>query len=177
MVGATNDWHGILDADEAILWQGRPDTAVVFQVRNIFTLIFGLFFSGFAVFWMLMASQAGGMFWMFGLLHFLVGVGVAFGPFLWSPWIRRHTWYTLTTTRAFIATNRPMAGKALKSYPITKETVLEFADGDPASVYFARYHKSTKNGSTEVPVGFERISAGKEVYSMMRNIQRGKHHA
>ncbi|HEY1016869.1 MAG TPA: SHOCT domain-containing protein [Herpetosiphonaceae bacterium] len=37
--------------------------------------IFGsVFFIGFAVFWMLMASRAGGSFWMFGLLFVAVGI-------------------------------------------------------------------------------------------------------
>ena len=40
--------------------------------------LFGAAFAGFALFWMAMAAQAGGVFWMFGLIHFGVGVGLIY---------------------------------------------------------------------------------------------------
>lgn len=168
----TSGWEGLLDPGEEILWQGRPDGAIVFRPRNVMMFFFGLMFAGFALFWMIMASQAGGLFWMFGLLHFSVGVGISFGG-IWGPaYKRRHTWYTLTNQRAFIASDMPIVGKKLQSYPITREMVLEFVDEPLASVHFANKRKRTKNGSYLVPIGFERIVDGRNVYRMMRDIQR-----
>ena len=164
-------WEGILDKGETVLWQGRPDGQLVLRVGNIAGSIFGLFFAGFALFWMIMASQAGGFFWMFGLLHFFVGLGVAFGSIFWSAWRRRHTWYTLTDRRAFIATDIPFKGRSLKSYPITASTVLNYDGGDPASIMFNHEMRRSKNGSYRVDVGFERIENGAEVYRIMREIQ------
>ena len=165
-------WEGILDADEGIRWQGRPDGAMVWKPSNFITILFGLAFSGFALFWMIMAASAGGGFWMFGLIHFFVGIGIGIGPIFWSTYRRRNTWYTLTDKRALIATNLPMRGRKLKSYPITKETPLEFSTGDPASITFATERRRSKNGSYEVKIGFERIADGKQVYAMIRDIQK-----
>ena len=164
-------WEGILDKDEKILWQGRPDAKVRLRLSKLAGFVFGLFFAGFALFWMVMASMAGGFFWMFGLLHFFVGLGVAFGALLGSSWRRKHSWYTLTDRRAFIATDLPFRGRSLKSYPITRETMLDFDGGDPATIHFNHELRRRKNGHTKVAVGFERIKDGAEVYRLMRGIQ------
>ncbi|WP_422031344.1 aspartate carbamoyltransferase catalytic subunit [Roseovarius sp.] len=173
MTGA-DSWKGILDDDETVLWQGRPDGGMTLKAGNIMGFLFGLFFAGFALVWMVLASQAGGFFWMFGLLHFFVGVGIAFGSTFWSAWRRRHTWYTLTDRRAFIATDLPFRGRSLKSYPITKSTVIDYDGGEPASIMFNHEMRRKKNGHYRVDVGFERIENGAEVYRMMRDIQKGQ---
>jgi len=165
-------WDHILDPGEQIVWQGQPDGKIVFRVRSLAGVAFGLFFSGFAVFWMIGASQAGGYFWMFGLIHFFVGLCVAFGSIFWSAASRRHTWYTLTNRRAFIATDIPLKGRTLKSYPISPDTVLEYDAGDPATIHFAHEYRSSKNGSTRHAIGFERIADGADVYAQIRAIQR-----
>jgi hypothetical protein len=166
-------WEGILDRGERILWQGRPDPTVVFKPRHAATFVFGFFFAGFALFWMIGASQAPGPFWMFGLIHFSVGIGLMIGPIVYPPWVRRHTWYTLTDRRAFIATDVPLRGRDLKSYGISEKTVLDFQQGPPGSIYFAEEYKRTKNGSRRVPIGFERIEEASTVLSLMREVQRG----
>jgi len=171
-MSAPAGWQGILDEDEAILWQGRPDGAVKWKVGNIFTFLFGLAFAGFALFWMVMASQAGGFFWMFGLLHFGVGFAISVGPPYWNAWRRRHTWYTLSDRRAFIATDLPVLGRKLKSYPIDGDTVLAYDSDDPATIHFAHEMRRGKNGSYRVEIGFERIEDGAEVYRMFREVQR-----
>lgn len=164
-------WANLLDEGETILWQGRPDGAIVLGFGNVLTGIFGLFFAGFALFWMVMASQAGGLFWMFGLIHFSVGLGLAVGPLVWSALRRRHSWYTLTDRRAFIAVDLPLRGKSLDSFPITTDTVLSFEEGPPDNLFFATRIKRTKNGTRKVGIGFERIEGGRDVYRMMRDIQ------
>ncbi len=169
-----DSWDGILDKGEKILWQGRPDARVTFKVSNFVGFLFGTAFAGFALFWMIMASQAGGFFWMFGLLHFFVGLSVAYGAMFWSAWRRRHTWYTLTDKRAFIATDIPFRGRSLKSYPITASTVLDYDGSSPASIMFNHEMRRSKNGSYRVDVGFERIDDGQDVYRMMRDIQEGQ---
>ena len=168
----TDNWQGILDQGESILWQGRPDGSVTLTIANVATSLFGMAFAGFALFWMIMASQAGGFFWMFGLLHFSVGVGLVAGPMVWSAYRRRNTWYTLTDRRAFIASELPIKGKTLDSFPITEDTILSLKDGPPDSVYFATRTRRTKNGSRQVQIGFERIENGTDVYRMMRNVQK-----
>jgi len=167
----TPGWEGILDKDEDIVWQGRPDGKLVWRIGNIVTLMFGIFFAGFALFWMVLASTAGGYFWMFGLIHFFVGVGVGFGAIFWSAYSRRNSWYTLTNKRAFIATEIPFQGRRIKSYPIEDNTMLEFDGNEPASIYFATEVRRGQNSSRTVKIGFERIENGRDVYAKFREVQ------
>ena len=164
-------WDGILDPGEAILWQGRPDGAFTVGWGAGVPVLFGLVFAGFALFWMVMAAQTGGFFWMFGLIHFAVGLSIALGPLLWPTWRRRHTWYTLTSKRAFIATDIPFRGKRLDSYPITADTVLSFLDDTPATIHFAETLTQTQKGVTRRKIGFERIADGRKVLGLMRQAQ------
>ena len=171
-MGATG-WEDILDKGEEIVWQGRPDAAIHFRPANIIPMLFGLAFAGFAVFWMVMAASAGGGFWMFGLLHFSVGLGLALSPILWGPFKRRRTWYTLTNRRAIIATDLPLKGRALKSYPINDSTILNFTPGPPSSIMFAQEtRRGSKGRRYTVDIGFEFIADGDKVYRLMRDIQR-----
>jgi len=170
-MNAPTGWEGILDPGENIIWQGRPDGAIILKARNIMSVIFGLFFAGFALFWMVMAASAGGGFWMFGLIHFSVGVGIIFVAAFAGPYKRRNSWYTLTDRRAIIASDLPILGKKLQSWPITAASTLSLIQGPPDTVIFAEKTKRTKNGSRQVPIGFERIEDGREVYRMMRDIQ------
>lgn len=168
-------WEGILDEGEKILWQGRPDGAIRFKPGNLFTFLFGLAFAGFALFWMILASRAGGLFWAFGLIHFAAGLGLSFGTILWDAFRRRHTWYTLTDRRAFIATDLPVKGRALKSYPITDDTVLNYRQGDPATIHFSREERRGNKGRRyTVNIGFERIDDGEKVYGLLRQAQKGQ---
>ncbi|SMX37736.1 hypothetical protein [Maliponia aquimaris] len=165
-------WDGLLDPGERILWQGRPGTAVRLGGSDIFIMAFGTFFAGFALFWMVMASMAGGLFWLFGAIHFAVGLGILLWPVLGRPFVRRRTWYTLTDRRAFIARDLPLKGKSLKSYPITAENTLTFEDREPGSVIFASEWRRGKNGHYETRIGFHDIAEARAVYSLMRGIQR-----
>lgn len=169
-------WSDILDPGEVILWQGRPDGRVIVDASSIVMGIFGAVFAGFAAFWMIMASQAGGYFWMFGLIHFSVGIAImGYGP-IGRPFARRHTWYTLTNRRAIIATNLPLVGKRLHSYPITAETPISMIESDPATIIFATAPVSSRRGVRTKDIGFERIPDGHRVMSLMRKIQTGAIH-
>ncbi|MGI9395166.1 MAG: aspartate carbamoyltransferase catalytic subunit [Boseongicola sp.] len=167
-------WEGILDQNEKILWQGRPDSRLVLSALHLPLVLFGMAFAGFALFWMIIAAFSGGFFWMFGLIHFSVGAGLVVGPPLFSAYRRKQTWYTLTDRRAFIATDLPVTGRKFKSYPIDEDTRLDFVDGDPSSVHFAEAVRRGKNRTYRVPVGFERIENGREVYRLIRKVQSGK---
>ncbi|MBT53981.1 MAG: aspartate carbamoyltransferase catalytic subunit [Mameliella sp.] len=167
-------WDGILDPGETIRWQGRPDSGIHLRGRDYAVMAFGLLFGGFALVWMALVWSVGGSFWMFGLLHFAVGVAIVLWPLLGRPYLRRHTWYTLTNQRAFIAANVPLRGKTLKSYPISKDSPLTLEAGTLGSVFFAieRQQKS-KSGYRDVRIGFEYIADAREIFGLFRDIQRG----
>lgn len=164
-------WNDILDEGEKIIWQGRPEGGIVFKPKSIMTFIFGLFFAGFAFLWMVAVASSGGFFWMFGLLHFSVGIGLSFGSIFWDVWKRRHTWYTLTDRRAFIATNRRISGKQLNSYPINADTIIDYKSGHHASINFSHEMRSGKNRDYRVDIGFQRIKNGHKIHRLMLDIQ------
>lgn len=166
-------WEGILEPGERVLWQGQPDGRMVFRPAHIFPFLFGLVFSGFALFWMVMAYAAGAGFWMFGLIHFFAGFGVMLGGPVGGAWKRRRSFYTLTSRRAFIASTSYFGQKSLKSYPITRATVLDFEeDGDFATLTFHRENWRDNDGDRRSKnIGFERIQEGRKVLALMRQVQ------
>jgi len=177
MSDTPSSWRGILDKGEDILWQGRPNGALVWELKHLPTIAFGMLFAGFALFWMIMASSAGGGFWMFGLIHFSVGLGVAFGPPFWSAYKRRNSWYTLTNRRAIIATDLLGRGRSLKSYPIDPDTPITYVQGPQFdSVYFATETRRTGRSGRRRnrDVGFDRITDGTEITTLIRQVQRGE---
>jgi len=167
-------WENILDADEHILWQGRPDPTLRFAFAGLGRTMFGAAFAGFALFWMTMAAQGGGFFWMFGLIHFAAGVGIMGGAALLFPYRARHTWYTLSSKRAFVATDFPVQGRKLRDYPITPDTNLLLDENTVSTLYFGPEPVFRKNQNRARRVGFERIHDGRRVYGMMRDIQRAQ---
>lgn len=165
-------WDGILDDDEHILWQGRPFDGFRFDFSQPHLLAMGVVLIGFSIFWMQMAARGGGYFWTFGLLIFGIGIFNAIGIHFWKTYVRRNTYYTLTSKNAFIATNL-FGRKSLKTYHIENSTDLEFFDGPTQTIVFAKVTKRGKHGSYQVPVGFEFIHDGRDVMKLLRGVQEG----
>jgi hypothetical protein len=170
----SNAWAGILNEGEEIKWQGRPGTGMVLTPSAFGKLAFGLFFSGFAVMWMIGAAQSGGIFWMFGLIHFFAGIAVMGSGLLWPGIKARFTWDSLSDQRAFVATDFPWAGRRLQSYPITAQTSLSLDEGTLDTVLFASEDYRVKGRTRTRRIGFERIADGRSVYNLMRDIQRSE---
>ena len=166
-------WKDILDNDEEILWQGRPDPAFHVDWDKGLEMLFGLFFWGFSIFWMMMASRAGGGFWLFGIPFFMIGFFMVIGRHFWKTYLRRNTWYTLTNKRAIIATNIAVKGKSLKSWPINHKTPIEYHQGPPDTLIFAHEERRGKNGTYTIDIGFERIRDGAHVFKLMRTPPKG----
>ena len=166
-------WENTLGEGEVILWQGRPTPGINFSPTQGFTTLFGLAFTGFALFWMTQAARAGGNLWTFGLIHFSVGLAVLLGPILLPAYMRKKTWYTLTTRKAYIADLPILGGKRLRSYPITKDTPIEIKTGTYTTINFASTQRRGKNNRTyTVPIGFERLTDGDTVRGLIRQIQK-----
>ncbi len=173
MAEQSTGWEGILDAGERIIWQGRPDPSFHVSPKKLFPTLFGLGFAGFALFWMAMAAQSGGGFWMFGLIHFSVGLWLTGNSLFGESLRHRRTWYTLTDKRAFIATDFPWKGRQLDSYALTPATRLSLRGGLPGSVIFAREERRGNKGRRYmVDIGFHRIGDAEKVYELMRGVQR-----
>jgi len=162
-------WDPYLDADEKVLWTGRPSTRFKARPLQLVFSAFGVFFLGFSLLWMVIASQASLLFAAFGVPFVLVGFMLAFGHYFWDRYSRSKTAYALSNKRAFIATST--WGRKLKTYPIDKDTVIEFEPGEEASLFFARESFRTEDGPSSRRIGFQWISDGETVYRKLREIQ------
>jgi membrane protein YdbS with pleckstrin-like domain len=92
-----------LRASEKVLWSGKPEK-IPFVVPSLVTIPFGLVFMGFSVFWMTMASQAPGPFWLFGVPFFLIGFLSSFGASIGRLMSYGNTGYMVTDQRIITQT-------------------------------------------------------------------------
>lgn len=175
-------WDTYLDKGEKILWQGAPSGGLKLRASDIFQSLFGMFFLGFSIFWVVTATTMTGksnapgpvmLFPLFGLPFVAVGAYLVFGRFFWKAYKRSKTRYALTDKRAIIATS--VFGRKLESYPIGSGTRLDFEPGDPATIWFAEEERRGSKGRRyTVKHGFEYIPDGDEVYRLMRQVQQGE---
>lgn len=133
-------------------------------------MIFGLGFSGFALIWMSIAGMAGGGFWMFGLLHFGVGAGLAIYALLRDTTARRHSFYTLTSQRAIIGTSYPWSVRRLLKKRIKPRTKLTLIHGH--TIVFGPPRRSKRHPFPLRSPQFARIDDAEHVLSLMRQIQK-----
>ena len=167
----SDGWDGILDDNETILWQGQPDGALQVDFLEPKKLAIAVLLGSFFLVWMWGAVQAGGFFWIIGLLFFGKGLFKSVGIHFWTAYVRQNTYYTLTSKRAFIATDL-LGQKGLNSYPIKNDTLLEFQDGDTQNILFATASMPRKNGNPQATaIGFEKILDGRAVYDLMLGLQ------
>ncbi len=118
-----------------------------------------------------MASRGGGFFWAFGLLFFGIGLYQLVGQHFFKAYIRRHTFYTLSDRRAFIATDA-FGKRTLDSYPITKSSPLSLIErGRASDVHFAKRTVRSNKQYVEEGFGFAHVTNGAELLSMLRDIQ------
>jgi hypothetical protein len=168
-----DDWEGILAKDEHIIWQGKPNGDFVFGLKNVGRFRFGLAFAGCAVFWMIGVYSSGGDFWAFGLIHFTVGLVLAFGGMFKDVYIRRRSFYSLSNKRAFVATHLPIQGRKLRFYPILPNTILDYKDGEFATIIFAQINDGARNSGRFRNIGFQRIENGKKVLGLFHDVMNG----
>lgn len=173
--GDANTWDGILHPGETVLWQDRPVTSPAFADLSWSKGLMGLLLVGFSIFWMSLAAQAGGPFWMFGLIFFFIGLRNSLGQILLDPWLRGQTVYSLTDRRAFVATRSLLKGKTLKSFAIIPSNDIELVQGRADSVFFnAEQQFGRKGHSFATRVGFEKLADGHEAHRILTQIVKGK---
>lgn len=178
-------WGTYLDSDEKLLWDGEPAAGIRVRGGDIAQSVFGLFFGGFAIFWVTMASSmmSGSSFGddmgffrffpLFGVPFIIVGAYMVIGQYFWKAFVRSRTRYALTTKRAFIA--KSAWGRSLKSFSISADTQLEYEPGQEATIWFAKEERRGSKGRRyTVKKGFEYIPDGDRVYRLMRQVQQGE---
>jgi len=131
------------EAGETILWQGQPMGGVIW--RDVFQMrtVMGVFFIGFAIFWIIGARSTAPadeplfrlLFPLLGVPFVLIGIFLTVGQLFWDALLRSGTHYTLTTQNAFIA--RHLFGRrSLETWPLAEIEEFQLIDGHPGSVLF-----------------------------------------
>jgi hypothetical protein len=119
---------------EKILWQGKPDPAVIFSPADAFLVPFSLVFGSFVIFWlravMNMSSSAGngmpGIFGLFGLIFLLASLYFIFGRFMYKAMDKASTDYFITDKRVLIIKSlfsRNMESAYLNQVPVVNKKV------------------------------------------------------
>ena len=173
---ADDPWAPYLNANEEILWEGKPVPGFVVIKERLWQSLTGLFLLFIASFWI--AASLQGTWAMKAIAVVLFGAAFyqLFGHWLWDRAKRDRTVYAHSAERCFIAIN--LFGRRLKSYPITREMEIDLKDDAIPSVYFSEevYRRpSSRSGKMfTLPVGFERIKDGREVYRRLLDLQKSK---
>jgi hypothetical protein len=115
-----------LAADEQLVWWDRPEPSLFARRELNFGVLFGAFFLLFALFWMSMAWQAPGVFFVFGVPFVLFGLWMASTP-LRAYWDASAMLFALTDKRALILTGSKAAARPLEHVEYVETE--SFADG------------------------------------------------
>jgi len=168
-------WEDYLEEGEKLLWEGAPATGLRFSGTGLALSLFGVFFFGFSMFWVGLASNTGGGFiaTLFGLPFVLVGLWLVAGHWFYDSYKRKRSRYALTSQRALIA--RTVFGRRMESYPIDRFSPIMLVEGPLDTVNFHQKTVRGKNGDTQINIGFRFINEGKKVYRLLRDIKEGKY--
>lgn len=162
------DWQGVLEPGERVLWQGRPDPGIRIESEDLPQALMGLFMTCFALFWMWNAARSSIVFALFGTAFLVIGGRQMLEGNLIAAYIRSRTWYTLTNRRAIIATDMPVQGRRLTSYPLTPDTQAELVDDDPGSILFGAGFARRADRRA----GFKLIPDARRVWGMIQQVRR-----
>lgn len=170
-----NSWDGIFSDGEKLLWQGQPKSRLAPRPGQIMESLFGLVFMGFSVIWMRTAyAMSVGPHWAFGLIFFGIGFYQVAGKYLWQSYERGHTWYSLSNRNAYIASDTPLGGRKLRTWPITAKTPVEYERDPCGAVYFGSETYYTNGRKRTARVGFENLENIDEVIDLFTKIRKGQ---
>ena len=165
-----------LDSDEKLLWSGRPSPSDAAS-RGCVTSIFGLFFTGFALFWMSGAfwitrqgprdfgPPGSSLFPLFGLIFVFVGLAMVFAP-LFNSNKASQTIYAVTDRRLLI-----LEGSGAQTFLPSELERLERRGGENGrgDVIFAReLRRGAKGRAYTHEIGFFGIENPREVERLIR---------
>lgn len=90
-----------LAADEKLLWSGQPTDEHI-SVFGGFQSVFGLFFVGFAVFWMVMVTRIAAFMSIFALPFIMIGMYIVAGKSIILNNNKKNIYYAVTNQRVMM---------------------------------------------------------------------------
>jgi hypothetical protein len=172
------EWDGILREGEVILWQGKPDPGFYLhpsrkRAARVSVIIFAV------ALLMTLGIAAEGETLIVLFLSVFVAVG---GFFVYDSVFRpirerRHSFYTLTNTRAIIGLALPGRERSLKSFELFAEREFEYIPGRLGSIVFDREYTGTKINEKKqyYAVGFMRFEGAEEVWQKVQDLRKARH--
>lgn len=170
-MNTTSGWEGILDEDEEIRWQGQPDGAFHLDMSQPVSIVLGLVLIMFTISSLSRGVMHQLLIGTITVLVFCLGFYNVVAVHFWKTHLRRRTQYALTNKRALI-TIQPFSKRMLKSYPITRDTLIQLQESDPVSIVFGYETNAGRNNRSGTKIEFERIKNAKQVYTLIRDIQK-----
>ena len=168
-----------LRSSEKLIWADQPGPMARARTK-IKVCLFGIPFTGFAIFWMSGAVGAGAppLFAMFGIPFIAVGLGLILSP-LWS-YIEAQRWmvYAITDQRCLILRLFPVhKAESFGPGEITRLERTEKSDGS-GNIIFSEDVKRGRRGSYLVPRGFYGITEVRRIEEEIEKLkQRGQQSA
>lgn len=179
-----------LQPGERLLWAGQP-TPALYARSSRPIMVFGLFFTGFSLFWI---AAAGGMMWfadgpgsrdrgfqvfncfpLFGIPFFLVGMGMVTSP-IWMRRAAKRTVYGVTDRRCIVVKGKPTGGVEVRSFgpgDLTDMSRNEYANGGGDLVFQEDFRMSTNSKghttSTRTAHGFIGIENVRDIENLIRS--------
>lgn len=176
---------------ERLLWVGQPRPGR-FALQSLPIVLFGILWTGFAVFWMVSASDflfhgpggnggPGGFgaifacFPLFGLPFVLIGLGMLSSPY-WRWRQAKQTCYALTDRRAIVWQAGTFGGVSVRSYgpeALGRIHRTEYADGSGDLIFeeiVSVRCDSDGNPTTTTRHGFMAIANVREVEELLRRV-------
>lgn len=167
-----------LDPGEGLLWSGAPSASRLAR-SALPTMVFGIPFTAFAVFWIYTAftatsksSQPGSawsLFPLFGVPFLLIGLGMLTAP-LWAFLSAGRTLYAVTNRRALIVSGA--FSTTVKSFTHTEIHELQRVEraGGSGDLYFGSREVVTRRGGTmRQRIGFLGIPDIRTVEQLIRS--------
>lgn len=169
-----------LNSNEALIWSCEPDP-IRHAIKGLPTMLFGIPFTGFSIFWIAGASgfempdfSEGGFAWfpLFGLPFFFVGLSILLTP-LWKYLKAKKSIYAIANDRAII-----FEGYFSFSVRSFKESQLEDverimkADGSGDLIFSREVSNVRVNNRNQVKaIGFMGIPEVKNVENLLSRVK------
>lgn len=166
--------HQILDQNEQILWEGKPQfLPFVFNGSNVFLALFGIFWSLFLI----PMFGAMGSFAFF-IPHTYVGPALIFGPTLYRIFVFSNVYYAITNKRVLVEGG--LIGRDLKSLDFDQITDISVnvdlfdkmfgQNSGSLLVMTAGSFKQTKNGAVPSPNEMDSIDDPYTVFKKLKEV-------
>lgn len=171
-----------LAPSEHLVWSGRPPRGLLLRASDVFLIPLTTIAGVFGIFWEVNAitSGAGWGFLIAGILPLTTGLYGMFGRFWFDAKLREHTRYAVTNERVIVSSG--FFQPSVKSLDIDtlKVTLKEQANGfgtiytvGPYDISMTYSRAFPFPGMTDyLPPCFELIDNAREVYELIRMVQR-----